>query len=419
MKCQNCGNELGQNEVFCGQCGTPNTTPAQPTELIPQAPSPAPRSGLLGGAYRNSGFSPTQPGQAFPSENMPSSSQSAIRQGPQPSGGFYQDATEAISSIPGMSANYPPGAYPQQGFPGGGSMPGGYNNVGQFGAQQPFAAGNPTFPPTQMGFPGSQLDQRAYGPGSGAGLPIQPQQKRSNVVMIIGIVCLAFAIIVVGTFGTLFALRSSGNTTQPVAQVTATVLPTTAPTPTPSPTPAPTPSPTPTPSLSPTPTPDTGYSWCGAPCTGNGYQVESPNSNWLGGPTADGNGFVFTDQLDTNIYVAFKTPSGATSATDLINADISGFSNLATPTSGQPLTGSVSIGGENWDYQIISYTGSANQIEQVNVYATIHGGKGYIIELAAPQSPPTNYPNDGFSSVQSTYFNTMLASFQFVTPTQQ
>ena len=112
MKCQNCGNELGQDEVFCGQCGTPNAVPVQPTEMMQQAP--ASQLGLSGGSYRSG--TPGQFGQPSASENMPLA-QSAT---PPQMSGFYQDATESISSLsnPNSQMNYPPGSYPQQGYQG-------------------------------------------------------------------------------------------------------------------------------------------------------------------------------------------------------------------------------------------------------------------------------------------------------------
>src|SRR5712664_125229 len=124
MKCQNCGNELGQDEVFCGQCGAQQTAPAQQTEMMPTS---APKSGLLGNNYRSGAFTPSQPGQSFANENVPAQGPSAIRQEPHQSGGYYQDATEAYSMIPGSPVNYPQGSYPQQSMQGGMSMPGGYN----------------------------------------------------------------------------------------------------------------------------------------------------------------------------------------------------------------------------------------------------------------------------------------------------
>ena len=372
MKCQNCGNELAQDEVFCGQCGAQNTTTVQPTEMIQ-----APRSGLLGDAYfnRSAAFPPAQSGPSFPAAHMPDPQQSAIRQAPQQSGNFYHDATEAVSIVPGTPANYP-----QQGF--GGPMAGGYS--GQFGPQ-PFVSGNysnPNFPPTQTVFPAGQF-------GSGAGMT-PPVQKRSNVIMIVGIVCLIFAIITVGIFGAIFALHGGNNQPAPTPVVQATATPT------------PTPSPTP----SPTPAPDANFSWCTS-CTQSGYLIEYPNG-WSQNTTQDQQGTQFIDPSQTDIYAAVKTPSGGTSATDLLNADTNEFSSQPG-FQGPQSTQSATIGGTNWSYQTIFYQFNG-QMEQVNIYATIYQGKGYVIELQAQQAQ--------FSTIYAQYFAPMLTRFQFVTPGQ-
>lgn len=391
MKCQHCGNELGQEEAFCGQCGAQNTTPAQPTEMMP---APGPRSGLLSDAYRNrSGtIPPNQANPPFSTTNMPGPQPSSIQQAPQQSGGFYQDATEAVSIVPGTPVNYPSTSYPQPGA-------GGYNNPGQFGTQtqQPFLGGysNPNFSPVQTGFPTGQF-------GSGVGAP-PPEQKRMNVVMVVGIVCLVFAIITVGTFGAIFALRSGNNqqpAITPVAQATAT------PTPTPTPSPTPSPTPTPVPTAVPTPTPDANFSWCNS-CTQNGYLIEYPNG-WSQGGTQDQQGTQFTDAAQTDTYAAVKTPGGSASATDLLTADTGEFSNQPG-FQGPQGTQSATIGGTNWSYQTIFYQ-SNGQIEQVNVYATIYQGKGYVIELQAQQSQ--------FAPAYAQYFTPMLTRFQFAAPGQ-
>jgi hypothetical protein len=410
MKCQNCSNELGPNEIFCGQCGAQNAVPAQQTEMIPQAPvSPAPiqRSGILGNSYRSNSFPSSQPGQPFVTE-MPS--QSAIPQGPQQAGGFYQDATEAFSSIPGTHANYSSAAYPQQGMPGGGPMPSGFPSPGQFGVPQqpPFPSGNfgnpnMTFPPTQMGFSNSQF---GYRPGSGTGLPVQPQQERKNVLIIVGVVCLVVAVVLVGTFGTLFALHGGGGNN---TQAQATVAPTATSTEAPSPTALPTPSPTPTVAATPTPIPDTGYSWC-TQCTPYGFQVEYPDG-WTSGLSQDGNGVEFTSP-DPNVFSTFRSPSGSWSSNDqLIQADKSTFQQIRN-VSLTPLSSSdqmMKIGGQLWDYQSFLYQGKVNGQPapiKVNIYATLYQNKGYVIELVTPQS-----------SFPDAHFSTMLNSFQFVTPT--
>lgn len=394
MKCLNCGNELDQDEVFCGQCGVQNTTPAQPTEMMQQAPGP--RSGLLSDAYRSGTFAPNQANPPFSHTQTPGTQQSTIHQPPHQSGGFYQDATEAVSIIPGTPAGYP-SPYPQQGL-GGGSPAGGYNNPGQFGTQtqQQFLSGsysNPNFSPTHTGFPASQF-------GQGAGMAPQTQ-KRTNVVMIVGIVCLVFAIIMVGIFGVIYAMRSGNNqqpATTPVAQVTATSVP--SPTPTPTPSPTATPLPSPTPAATPTPVPDGNFSWCTS-CTQGGYLIEYPNG-WSQSATQDQQGTQFTNAAQADTYAAVKTPGGGT-ATDLLAADTGEFSSQPG-FQGPQGTQNTTIGGTNWSYQTISYQ-SNGQPEQVNVYATVYQGKGYVIELQAQQ--------DQFGSAYGQYFSPMLTRFQF------
>src|SRR5947209_17557641 len=116
MICPTCGNEISQDEVFCGQCGTPGTSSVKPTEMVQ---TPPPYNGLLNsgyntqlpstaGAFTAGTQPPSQPLGTFP----PHPNQSAIRPvGPQQQSGFYQDATEAMSVMPNSGQNYPPG-YP-------------------------------------------------------------------------------------------------------------------------------------------------------------------------------------------------------------------------------------------------------------------------------------------------------------------
>lgn len=413
MKCQNCGNELGQDEVFCGQCGAPNATPAQPTEMMQ---APASRGGLLSDAYRNrtSSFPPQQSSSMFAPESVSGPQQSTIRQSqPQQAGGFHQDATEAISYVPGTPANYPPSTYPQQGF-NGGSMAGGYQGSGQFGSQiqsqpQQFLTGNYTNPPfssTQMGLPGSQFTQ-GYGSGVGMGTP-QPAPKRGNVVMIVGIVCLVFAIITVGVFGALFALRNNNQPqSTPVVQATAT------PTPQPSPTATPTPSPTPTIAVTPTPAPDPNFLWCDTTCTQKGFLIEV-YQGWGTQATSSDQGVQFTSS-DQSTYAAVKLPANSTSTTDLINNDLQEIAtqNSATPTA--PLSACQTdqpIGGESWTCETTTLQPGAQDQQPIQavIYATVYQGKAYVIELVAQQA--------AFANNQQMYFTPMLTSFKFVAPTQ-
>lgn len=404
MKCQNCGNELGQDEVFCGQCGAPNAATAQPTEAMQ---IPLSGSGLPGEDFRtqNSAFQSNYAASPLSPEQTALPHQSAIRQEPQQVGGFYQDATEAVSIIPGTPANFSPTTYPQQGF-NNGTMPGGYQGSGQFGtqAQQPFLTGNysrPGFPPGQSSFSNPQFGQGGYSAVSGAGLPMQG--KGNNAVMVVGFVCLIFAIITVGVFGALFALHTGTNQNQATPPVTHT-NPSPTPTPAPSPTDTPTPTPPPSPTAVPTPPPDPNFSWCPS-CAQSGYMFEFPNG-WNQGTTADGQGTQFTDPSQGDIFAAVKTPSGGSSASDLLNAAISEFSSQPGYTPPQPAQ-SATIGATNWDYQTITYQANG-QTEQVNIYATIYQGKGFVIELQAQQVQ--------FSTIYPQFFAPMLTRFQFVTP---
>jgi hypothetical protein len=66
----------------------------------------------------------------------------------------------------------------------------------------------------------------------------------------------------------------------------------------------------------------------------------------------------------------------------------------------------VRIGGQQWQSGAAKINAQNLQL-QVFVYATIHAGKPYVINLLASAS--------GFSTAQQNYFNPMLNSFQFAT----
>ncbi len=88
-----------------------------------------------------------------------------------------------------------------------------------------------------------------------------------------------------------------------------------------------------------------------------------------------------------------------------MNNDLNNFSsqqgyNAPTPTPSSNAT----IGGENWSYQIAYYQLNSQTV-RIEVYATIHHGKAYIIELQALDSD--------FDMVNTQYFERMLVRFQF------
>ena len=109
-------------------------------------------------------------------------------------------------------------------------------------------------------------------------------------------------------------------------------------------------------------------------------------------------------------YAAFKVPvaQANSNASTLVDNDLqSGFSSqpgYIAPTSKSVTT----IGGETWTYAVAYYQLN-NQKERVEVFATVHAGKGYVIELQAADSQ--------FDAVNSQYFQTMIGRFQFLQST--
>ena len=417
MRCPKCGNEVSQDEIFCGQCGTPITLPAQATEMVN---TPSPRSGQPG-AYNpnNPNYSNMSPSNA--TIPAPLSGPLAYNQQPQPQqpgqpmgpvgrqqqSGFYQDATEAIASLPqNNSPVYPPGySQPQQpqqpGFTG---MQGqsGYVGGSQYGTQVPYQTTN--FPGTNYPAPSTPTGQ-GYGYSTPSRLT-PPPKKQTSAILVFAIVCLIVAIIAVGAFGAIFLLRNHS----PHAAIVPTVAPTTAiaPTTVPSPTPSPTaiatatPTPVPSPTVPPTPTPDPNFAWCNTTCTSNGFLVEYPlgwNQSINGSPTS----IRFFNAGANDQYADFKTPGATTnSASKLITTDLqTNYPGYTASTGG---TGNYTIGGENWTYETATYQLNG-QTEQVVVYATIHQQKAYIIELEAAASQ--------YNAVYTQYFNDMLNKFQF------
>lgn len=400
MRCPTCGNEVSPDEAFCGLCGTAITTPAQPTAMVNPPPS---RQGLLSGGYNN----PLSPPPATNRSGMlpKSDNQSAVRSpGPQQQGGFYQEPTEAMSSLPPNQLQNYPTSYSQQGYSGA-PMPDGYVGAGQYATQmQPFQSGNymgTLYPPTQT-FPTGQ------GNGMPPGSTPPPPKQRSNLALIIASICLALAIITIGAFGTVYLLRNnaSGNAQTPNQSITPTSNPSPTTVPSPSPTSTPSPTPVPSPTLAPTPAPDTGFTMCDTACTSNGFSVEYPSA-WSQKATSDSTGTQFTNPSQLDEFAAFKTPGTTTrDAGQLVNTDLTtNFASLPGYIAPTPTPSSnATIGGENWSYQTAFYQ-SNGQTERIEVYATVHQGKAYIIELQALDAQ--------FDAANTKYFEVMLARFLF------
>ncbi|TMD68115.1 MAG: zinc ribbon domain-containing protein [Chloroflexi bacterium] len=408
MRCPKCGNEVSQDEAFCGQCGTPTKPLPQRTEMVQ-----APHSGPLQTYNQNNSLAPEVPPDAYNSKlppyqggSMAPPNQTPIitPSDPRQQTGFYQDATEAISALPpnaGQSypANYPPRSY------GGAPLQAGYPGI-QYGSSpqgQPYQAGNqvqPGYSPVPPYANGQSYT--SYPPQPGLTPP--PVKKQNNTALIILITLLVLALIAVIFFGTLYLLRGHSA---PKPTVTPTPVPTIAPSPTPTPNPTPTVTPTPSPTA--TPAPDVNFSWCNASCTNNGFIVEYPNS-WNQGQTSDKTGVQFLNPTQQDQYATFKVPpiQGDANASNLVDADLlnvyASKTGYTAPTSKSVTT----IGGETWTYAIAYYQLNG-QKERVEVFATIHSKKGYLIELQAADSQ--------FDAVNTQYFAIMIARFQFLSST--
>src|SRR5438874_2618605 len=92
MRCPKCENEIGPDEAFCGQCGTPVSSPAQPTEMVY-----TPHSGQLNSYNVNNGNRQLAPGSTY-AQN--SAMLPPLPPVPRQQTNFYQDATEAMTSLP-------------------------------------------------------------------------------------------------------------------------------------------------------------------------------------------------------------------------------------------------------------------------------------------------------------------------------
>ena len=287
---------------------------------------------------------------------------------------FYRDATEEITVRPAMAEQgdgYPPpaSATPSRQY-----------------------SGSSQYPPQHFQYSGSTYPTQYAAPV----IPPSPQRKQNNnTALIIVSICLAVTLLSVIGFAAFYLLR--GHTTPQTAappSAVATAVPT--------PTQAPSPTAIPTALPSPTVAVDNGFALCGQPCTNNGFLVEYPQ-NWQLAAADNANGIKFSNQDQS---ASFKA-SGPTSSTagDLVVSDLQ--TNFAYREDYQPPTSAstTTIGNETWVTQTVYYQNN-NQRMRVDVYATVHQGKAYIIELQAQDVQ--------FMTINAQYFATMLGKFQFV-----
>ncbi len=394
MRCPNCSNEISLEETFCGQCGTPIVLSAKPT-------NPAQHQGLLSSGYYG-GSSPAsdtyRSGMVPSTAHQPQMVSTASQQF-----GFYQDPTQSMSVLPSQQVQGYPTQYAPQ-YLGNSTAPNGYSGTGQYAPQmQPFQSGQYT----ATMYSGTQTSTNGQGYGKTPGFTPPPPKKQNNTALIILSVCIVVALIAILAFGASLVIHNNTANKEQLSHqnATATINPTPTLVPSPSPSAAPSPTPSPSPTLTPTSTSDTGFTLCNNICTSNGFSVEYPSS-WSQSPTTDATGTQFTNPSQADEFAAFKTPGMTTNnAGQLVNNDLSNFSSQSGYTEPTPTPSSnATIGGENWSYQIAYYQLNG-QTTRIEVYATVHQGKAYIIELQAIDS--------NFDMVNAQYFERMLARYQF------
>src|SRR5438309_1713789 len=112
MTCPMCGNEVSQEEAFCGQCGTPSLPSAPSTHMGNTAPA---RSGRLNATgfytqhtnmpspYNTGSLLTPEAYNPLPGRPMRPNPPTGRLAAPQQGSAFYQDATEAISALPGTN----------------------------------------------------------------------------------------------------------------------------------------------------------------------------------------------------------------------------------------------------------------------------------------------------------------------------
>lgn len=142
-------------------------------------------------------------------------------------------------------------------------------------------------------------------------------------------------------------------------------------------------------------------------------------TNWVYHPIEPNLGVEFDDSTDNNSNYTMQilvpgeatTPGSGVSPNDPSAWVQYLMDRLATSGAVQQETGPLpakNIGGEVWQSGIARVT-SSGIVARVDVYATIHNGKPYIITLASV--------DDHFNTGSQQFFEPMLSSFQFLPPT--
>jgi hypothetical protein len=391
MHCQRCGYTLQPGEVFCGQCGSPRLTPAaihqQHHHLfpssgnslpglpglssIPQHMVSGPLSGPISVPLPRFQGNPSGAGSIVPPQHY----LSAAPHNPQTNWiDISQQKNPSQRRGNGPNAQTNPS---QQAFPGFAHT---HANL-QF--SQP-AISNPGTLARSYRLP-QAIEPAAYPqtmPVRAATTP--PKKARSpqtTMAISIGICSLIAIISIISLITSTLSGQASpapeqnNHTPQPTEQV---------------------------------PVPDIGFAWCNTPCTTYGFTAQYP-TGWQQGNAPRGNGIQFSrsdqpDQLASISTLGLTDKSASAILSDELQMSFASRSNYTAPSAFEVST----VGGETWINTRVTYQGTTRQQVNVMIFVTVHQGKGYVIELQAP-----NPTGQEFNISYSTYYAPMLNRFQF------
>jgi len=177
----------------------------------------------------------------------------------------------------------------------------------------------------------------------------------------------------------------------------------------------------PSPALYSTPFPHPGFVWYTD--AGDGFAIQYPR-DWRVLALSQSSGIEFDDRIVPNAICQILVPAPdvlpATerqTALNWVNFELNSLSsklhNVQYTAASQP---AASIGSTTWETRLVSIETPSGEVE-IHVYATIHEGQPYIINLLTIMSNQAHVTILRHQYLQR-YFQPMLASFRFIRPNQ-
>src|SRR5207248_5451751 len=128
-----------------------------------------------------------------------------------------------------------------------------------------------------------------------------------------------------------------------------------------------------------------GFVWCGQLCVTGNFTTEYPGT-WQAGMTPTTNAIQFANPAQTDQYALFKGQGPTVSdAGTLVNNELQASYATQPGYTAPTSTLAATVSGETWIKTVAYYQGASQQ-EEVEVLATVHNSKAYVIDLNAPTS---------------------------------